>query len=93
MRDGSSGLAQPAETGKQGEQIEHKPVILKHDWTLEQLAAYLSTWSSVHLYDAEHGGDIATDFVKELSVSLEKEGMKDKVECNWDLCVMSARLK
>lgn len=70
------------------------PLLLKHDWTLKQIEAYLRTWSSAATFKERHPKN--PDPVDEMVEKLRNEGgLKDdvKVEVGWEVGMIMGRMQ
>ena len=73
------------------------PVLLTHDWTMSELAAYLGTFSAAHTYDEGFAGesDVARDFSQRLKEALRVEGVEegDRFRVAWRMGTVQGKLE
>lgn len=68
----------------------HEPVLLKHQWTISDVEAYLRTWSSAHSYNEVHsgeGGDCVAAFLERFGEVWREQGLREeeRVEVAWKM--------
>jgi hypothetical protein len=70
----------------------HHPLMLSRRWTLDELNAYLGTWSALNTYNQRHGdGDaLRKGFLEELQAEL-RLGQGETVEVQWPMAIMLFR--
>lgn len=93
----ASSLADAGGQGVAGHSdgVQHRPLLLKHQWTLAQIEAYLLTWSSLVSYKEKHTDDVVQAFMNALSARLEGDGVKVRegatVEVAWRMGMLSGK--
>ncbi|GAA5841906.1 hypothetical protein JCM5353_001184 [Sporobolomyces roseus] len=94
----SSSSSSPSLSSSESSMIETSihPLLLKKEMTLDDLEAYLRTWSSLHKYNEEHrkeeGGK---DVVEELLERMRGRGWREgeKVEAAWEVGMVMGKKK
>lgn len=68
-------------------------LMLKQKWTIDELIAYINTWSSVHAYNEEHfptGGSVVDDFRTQIWAQWQREFIRKTRQINigWRMGMM-----
>lgn len=73
--------------------------MLKHQWNLDSIEAYLNTYSAAHSYREKYSGenekDVVEAFVEKLRAGMKEAGIKadegEKVEVGWRIGMLMGK--